>query len=291
MSIAFSFPNDGTAIAVSAAKATTPRTVASDNDSDQGEEAMPWEDCDWVPMMSSGKQKTPNQIRGEFQRYLDTCGRTTKDVLEEIGVSSRSFYKFMNRKNYKDPWSAVQNQTYFEAGRFLAKHDHQKKLQKKQDKKRKASSSSDGTAVKKAKPSVAAQRAEADAWLTEVLATTGANEEVVYDSCPELVKKIKKLFQDKPGVTKAAFCRIALSGANNNALAKFLAAKHQDQQGNAVYRKAYAFFEKLRIKNGEAKTKARLKHEQEKGPEGFSIKPLNMGRPPMVFYAVDFPFF
>ena len=30
---------------------------------DAEEEMMPWEDEDWVPRTSSGKQKTPNQVR------------------------------------------------------------------------------------------------------------------------------------------------------------------------------------------------------------------------------------
>jgi hypothetical protein len=109
--------------------------------------------------------------------------------------------------------------------------------------------------------------------MLQVMATPGASTEVVFDSCPEIVQKIKKCLNDTPGLTKAAFCRIALEGSNSNALGKFLAAKKQHQQGNAVYRRAYAFFEKLRVMNGEQKTKARLKNEVEQGVEGFETSP------------------
>lgn len=75
--------------AAPAVAASTPRTVASDDDE------MPWEQEDWIPATKSGKQKSPNQIRNEFQKYLDTCGRTQAAVLSEIHVSAPSFRKFM----------------------------------------------------------------------------------------------------------------------------------------------------------------------------------------------------
>jgi len=52
---------------------------------------MPWEEEDWVPTLSNGKQKSPNMIRNEFRKYLDTCGRTQTAVLKEIDVNSKSF--------------------------------------------------------------------------------------------------------------------------------------------------------------------------------------------------------
>ena len=43
-----------------------------DNDQED-KDLMPWESDDWIPIEKSGKQKTPNKIRGELQRYIDAC--------------------------------------------------------------------------------------------------------------------------------------------------------------------------------------------------------------------------
>lgn len=91
----------------------------------------------------------------------------------------------------------------------------------------------------------------------------------VYDSCTELVAKIKK-FLNRDGMTKALFLEAVLGGVNPNTLAKFLAGKKQDQCGNIVYRTAYVFFEKLRILEGGKKSTARKRNE-ERHPKGFSL--------------------
>lgn len=67
----------------------------------------------------------------------------------------------------------------------------------------------------------------------------------VYDSCPELVKKIKE-FLNRDGVMKKNFCS-ALDGLNSNSLNRFLAAKKQDGTGNCAYQAPYVFLEKLRL--------------------------------------------
>ena len=100
-----------------------------------------------------------------------------------------------------------------------------KLIQRKENKKRKNSSAAVAgpeSANKKVK-SAKTMRAEAEEWMQDVIATE-ANTDKVYDSCPEVVKKIKDCLKDTPGLTKASFCKIALRGCNNNALSKFLAA-------------------------------------------------------------------
>jgi hypothetical protein len=82
---------------------------------------------------------------------------------------------------------------------------------------------------------------------------------VVYDSCPEIVTKIKT-FLEIPGMTKAMLCS-ALGNINNNSLGQFLSGKKQDQCGNITYRAAYVFFEKLRILEGKGKSTKRLTNE------------------------------
>lgn len=253
-----------------------------DDNSDEEEPMKPWDDPDWVPTTSTGRQKTPNEIRGALKKYIATSGRTQKSLLEEIKVGHCTYHKFMTR-SYKNQWSAAKNQTYWAAARFLEKIKHASKKQsskkKVNSKKRKTalahSNNSNSVSNKKAKTTPSESRAEGDAWLEGIMAApvsvpTGAP---VFDTCPQIVQKLKQCFEDHPGVTKASFCRIALLGCNNNALAKFMAAPYAEQQGNAVYARAYRFLEMLRIREGQPKTTARLQNEQDQGSEGFSTKP------------------
>jgi len=111
-------------------------------------------------------------------------------------------------------------------------------------------------------------KADAVALMAKINATP-ANTSVVYDSCPEIVAKIKD-FVAQPGVTKTDLCA-ALGDINSNSLRTFLMGKKQDQCGNVTYRRAYAFFEKKRVLEGGAKTARRLKNETEH-PNGFSLE-------------------
>jgi hypothetical protein len=53
--------------------------------------------------------------------------------------------------------------------------------------------------------------------------------------------------------------------------------KNQDQCGNITYRRAYEFFEKKRIVDGEAKSARRRKNEAEH-PGGFSLVKERAGK-------------
>ena len=242
---------------------------------------QPWLDSsDWVPTTRTGRQKTPKEIRSALQTYLNTSGRSQKSVMSEIGVGQGSFRKFMFG-SYKNQWSAVQNETYWAAAQFLEKMKDADKENKAVIAKRKASTSDNtastsGSATKKTKTkAVSSSRAEGDQLLKDFMATPGvAQDDPVFDKCPQVVKKLQEFFQDHPDVTKASFRRIALLGSASNALSKFMASKHADQQGNAVYRRAYTFFEKLRLMKRQPKTPARLENEQKIGPLGFSTKPF-----------------
>lgn len=109
---------------------------------------------------------------------------------------------------------------------------------------------------------------EAHQLISRILAVQGVDDTRIYDTCPQLVKKIKD-FLAQPGMTKSAFC-LALNNLNNNSLGRFLAGKGQDQCGNITYVRAYVFFEKLRILEGKPKSAARKKNEAEQ-PLGFSL--------------------
>jgi hypothetical protein len=295
-----------TALAVVAAEGrpsfgTVSTTASSEADDDSN--AMPWEvEEHWVPRQKSGKQKTPNMIRNELQRYIDECkanGTSTQTaIVETMGVNNNSFRRFMNPKTYKDQWSAVENGTYWAAARLLERVKIEKERAKKASKKsgnsgkRKASdalgvasataSATTSTSATSNKRSKAEKSRQANDFMVQVNAVQGvSHENGVYDTCPQVVTKIKAFLQ-RDGVTKTDFAAIGLEGVNVGSLNRFLSSKNQDQSGNITYKKAYEFFERLRILEGEPKSQTRLNNEAEKS-SGFST------RPPPQWFVIGLP--
>ena len=157
-------------------------SIAPNDDDD--DILMPWEEDGFIPRTASGKQKSPNQIRGELQCYIDSSNETQTAIIEELGVNSNSFRKFMNPKTYKNQWSALQNGTYWAAGRFLARKAHEAKTA---GKKRKAHGVDGGGTAKK---STSTSRLEAEILMARINQVELPADAPVYDSCPELVKKV-----------------------------------------------------------------------------------------------------
>jgi hypothetical protein len=192
-----------------------------------------------------------------------------------MGVNNNSFRKFMDPGTYKNTWSAANNGTYWAGARLVAQVAHEKELAKKSKGKRK-SGETDGGGKKAKVAGEAAPRKktptevklEALQLIQRINAVDGVTEGIVYDTCPQLVAKMKKFLQ-RDGMTKANLLT-ALGGINNNSLSKFLAGKKQNQCGNIAYRAGYVFFEKLRILEGEKKSAARKKNERE-NPQGVSV--------------------
>ena len=205
-------------------------------------------------------------------------------IIEQMGVNNNSFRRFMNPATYKDKWSAVDNGTYWAAAKLLARLAHEKEVAKQSSSgKRKATTTTkaaDGTtatattetATKKAKTSGEESQAprkkssadlklEALQLIDRINAVGGVPENIVYDTCPQVVAKIKEFLQ-RDGMTKANLLA-ALGDLNSNSLNKFLSGKKQDQCGNITYKAAYVFFEKLRILEGKKKSAARIKNEAE----------------------------
>ncbi len=187
----------------------------------------------------------------------------------------------MNPKTYKDPWTAAHYGTYWVAARLLARVAHEKELAKKAGK-RKATKTpapttagtANATAPAMKKTKTAGEEASPPRKMTNaelklkalqliqrIHAVEGVPEGIVYDTCPQVVAKIKEFLQ-RDGMTKASVLQ-ALGDINNGSMNKFLSGKKQDQCGNVTYRTAYVFFEKLRILEGKKKSAARIKNESE----------------------------
>ena len=182
----------------------------------------------------------------------------------------------VNPKTYKGQWSATQNGTYWAAARLLAEVKYEEDKAKKSGAKRKTGGGADSSVAKKAKGLADASataskmpKAEALAFIDRINAVEVPNDHMVFDSCPQLVTKIKAFLQ-RDGMTKAMLLQ-AFGNINNNSLGRFLSGKGQDQCGTVTYKAAYIFFERLRLVEGKKKSAARLKNESERHG-GFSLQ-------------------
>ncbi len=233
---------------------------------------------------------------------------TQTGIIQKMGVNNNSFRRFMNPKTYKNPNSAFQNSTYWAAAKLLEKAKYEKEQAKKNNKKKsgkrtaesdssvedetakKARIESTSTSVSSSPVTISAASASVTATPTgtppkktraemkreaadlvqRICAVEGIpDNSPVYDSCPQLVTKIKNFLQ-KDGMTKKLLLD-AFGGINCNSMNTFLAGKNQDQCVNVTYRRSFTFFEKLRLLEGAVKSNARLKNESEY-PNGFSLE-------------------
>lgn len=95
-------------------------TESNENDdpnSFQNDKAY-WMQENWVPRTSCGSQVTPEQIRSQLRTFIASSQHTKTTILNAMGVNSNSFRKFMT-KEYKEPWRAVENGTYWAAARMV----------------------------------------------------------------------------------------------------------------------------------------------------------------------------
>jgi hypothetical protein len=206
-----------------------------------------------------------------------------------MSVNNNNFRKFMNPKTYKNQWSAIQYGTYWTAARLL---EEERTKPATTTKKRKTTE--DGESPGTNKKSNLATMGMVQ-LLHNMRVVKGVSETLICDSCPDIVKKVGtlrthcqivfglfsllvpsfhatqiKTFLAQEGITKTDFCHYALGGVSTSSLRRFLAGKNQDQAVNVVYRRAYVFFEKKRILEGQAKSNARLNNEANH-PRGFFV--------------------
>lgn len=106
-------------------------------------------------------------------------------IVNCMGVNNNSFNKFMSPKTYKDQWSAVQNGMYWAAAHLLEKAKHDAKTTK-ASKKRKAVDGMDASD----KRSKSDAKAKVEQLMLLVNQVELPSIVPVYDSCPEVVKKV-----------------------------------------------------------------------------------------------------
>lgn len=214
---------------------------------------------------------------GEIRRFLAESPMNQTAWLQSIGINNNSFNRFMTGK-YKDQWSACDNGTYWAAARDLEKRRRQEKRAAKTAPKKKRKATDDAGANNATGASGGGQpskKQRCKELMSAIAAFPGVGVSgPVFDNCDEVRRKINR-FINETGATQASFCRAIAQGepCQGVQLTKFLQRKGEgDGAASKVYRLAYAFFEKRRLRDGAAKTPARLANEQRQGPSGFPLQ-------------------
>ncbi|EGZ18979.1 hypothetical protein PHYSODRAFT_499398 [Phytophthora sojae] len=237
------------------------------------------------------RQWSCRDVRLKIRAFLGSRKMTQAAFLKVIDVDASLYRRFMALKG---PDEGGSNPTYKGAAIFFYRREQQEKKEeamkpketkrtaaevnqakqrlkvKPKEKKRKTAGEREEKA-KKARDGKELLRRVEDVELPDV------DEEgcvPVYDDCDEIRRKIDE-FLVEGMVTKAAFLR-ALGNVNSNSMRRFMSLNRGAGAANEVYRKAYAFFEKKRILDGEEKTVQRLANEDLQGPEGFPRHGVNM---------------
>lgn len=194
-----------------------------------------------------------NQIRTKINRLIRSGEMKVTEFQRSQGINSNSYGRFMKLKG---PHSGSDNQTYEAATRYFLKREAQ------------------GIKMPQAKKAKAEDLAKFD--VSDIHLTDEETEELpIYDTCDDLRKKIEAHLRN-PGITQAGFCRTIGKAYNpqrnfqSKQLSDFLKKKGPTAGcESGIYYASYVYFEKLRIKRGEKKSKKRLQVE-DNVPEGMT---------------------
>ena len=194
---------------------------------------------------------------GEFQRA--------------IGVTASSYKNFMKKRGHN---AGEQSSVYIAANAFF--HKRELEGHKMPRKKAKKDTDTDGKETGK----------NLDYDVSDIhLEGEDEGEVEIYDTCNEVRRKIAAHLR-APGITQAGFCRAMSAQFPESEEKKISSAQLQAFQrkkcpteGNSsgVFYGAYVFFEKLRVKQGKKKSKARLEMEEVWGDDGGVSRELQRG--------------
>ncbi|EGZ18981.1 hypothetical protein PHYSODRAFT_301415 [Phytophthora sojae] len=233
------------------------------------------------------RQWSCRDVRLKIRSFLGSSQMTQAAFLKVIDVDASLYRRFMALKG---PDEGDSNPTYKGAAIFFSRREQQEKKEEAMKRTQHTSRSDEREeSVTRKKRAVNAKKRKAPTReekeektkktrdgkellrRIEAVKLPNLNENgcvPVYDDCDEVRRKIN-VFLGEGLVTKATFLR-ALGNVNSNSLRRFMSLRGAGAgAANEAYRKAFAFFEKKRILDGEEKTAERLKNEYMQGPEGF----------------------
>eukprot|EP01116_Phalansterium_solitarium_P008822 TRINITY_DN22788_c0_g1_i1.p1 TRINITY_DN22788_c0_g1~~TRINITY_DN22788_c0_g1_i1.p1 ORF type:complete len:264 (-),score=81.55 TRINITY_DN22788_c0_g1_i1:245-1036(-) len=220
-----------------------PLTPNLDDDSGDDDRPLKW-DC--------------SQIRRKITAFLKKGTMTQTAWLQQLGVNSNSFQRFMKLKG---PHSTG-NSTYYAAHRFFEDLEKEQK-------------SKSASLKRKEREESKVQKEKKHKKADELAAALGAvdySDTRVFDDCNEIRRKIKHFLQTEAIMTQSAFLKL-LGGINGNSYSSFMRLGPLPQSGasNVLYPAAYHFFEKRRILENKPKSATRLENEA-KYPDGMPLK-------------------
>lgn len=197
-------------------------------------------------------------IRSQVRNFIETGGMKIGEFQKAIGVSAKSYSTFMGKNG---PNAGDNTATYGAAWAFFKKRDLMGLKPLKKAKVAAPTTRGTTAAVISLSPAVS------------ITAVTLPGEETdsipIYDTCDEVRHKISAHLC-LPSVTGAQFCRdiAAMYHLTNKKIQLKQLSDFRNKKGahagntSVVYYAAYVFFEKTRVAQGKAKSKARLNMEE-----------------------------
>lgn len=241
-------------------EAHVPVTTTVDFNSGDLKDALMDENCD--------------HVRRRINGLFDSGAMSKTAFAREIGVSAKSLNEFLGQDG---PFSGAG--CYGAAWQYFKKSEGAGvKLSVKKQKINPVGEMVPKAAAAAGPKAVAAAAAAAFDVSGIVLPGEEYDDVPVYDNCDEIRRKINAHLK-KPGATQAQLCRDMSAqlhgfdrpskGLQSSQLATFRKGKGATSGAkSSVFYGAYVFFEKLRIKDGKAKSKHRLAMEEEWGSSG-----------------------
>ena len=214
------------------------------------------DDSNWIPTTASGKQVSPNRLRGQITRYIASSvekGGKTRWIRDVLGVNGNSFNKFM-KGNYKDQWSACQNGTYWAAARFFARQKLEAKANPAATKKRKRAATA--SSASKKTESLKLQLALMTLMTNDPRCASGIE---IYEHCDTVRSQLAALISSgRLNQTST----LKLMTAGNTSFKSFSILKGKGAgASNKSYREGYRLLEALRIHDGKVKSQRRVDNE------------------------------
>ena len=236
----------------------------------------------WVPLTTTGKQLSPNTLRGHIQTFL-----AEKSITQTIfrrragGLNLSTFHRFMTGL-FRNQWSACSNQTYLCAAQFLAVEKIRQQIlvrdQKKQEKKRKRDEMMpiEKLLMEKSTPTTAPlsskkqKKEQVALLLTHITSVRGVElDGPIYDNC-DIVRTKTNRFLNDSGIGIGALLR-AVGNINGGSWVAFKKFKGKGAgAANVCYPVMYKFFEQKRLLEKISKSKARVEAERNFGSRGYS---------------------
>jgi len=260
-------------IAKEMASSTTPRKRKADDDEDikAAREALKAKMEEIEIPEGTPMNQTPNQIRNQIRRIIESGEIGIGAFCDTIGVSTNSYRRFMGQNGthgsesdcYFKAWE------YFEKRKQAGVRGHLVPKRAKTDNKKTTGADGGGPSTTE-EFDVAAVTLDGEA----------EDNVKVYDTCDEIRRKIGAHLR-RVGVTRAQFCRDLSAQIHQNGPKVFSArmlTAFQNKKGptmgatSLLFYAAYVFFEKKRIHEKKSKTKHRQEMERVWGNKGFDRK-------------------